>query len=126
MNVNAPATFPKMSRLRKRAEYVQLASAKNKTSVRGFLVVWCKNEHLTARVGITASKKVGCAVVRSRIKRAVREYFRLVRLRMPNVDINVIARLESAQMNHTELFRELNKAFHCIGVTKCSQAASSL
>ena len=53
------ATFPKTARVRKRPEFIQLASAQHKTTVTGFLVVWCENCNKTARLGITASKKIG-------------------------------------------------------------------
>lgn len=126
MHFATSATFPKIAHLRKRAEFIHLASAQNKKSVRGFLVVWNKNDLTNARLGITASKKIGCAVVRTRIKRFVREYFRHIRLSLPNVDINVIARRESAFMTHFEFDIELKKAFHCIGVDICLKVASSL
>ena len=115
-----------MVRVRKRAEYLQLASASHKTTVRGFLVVWRENNLQTARLGITASKKIGGAVVRNRVKRYLREYFRHKRLEMATVDINIIARRESAQMTYPDIVRELNKASRFIGVSSCSRAACSL
>jgi ribonuclease P protein component len=123
---DAAATFPKTARLRKRAEFLQLASAQHKTTVRGFLVVWSENNLQTARLGITASKKIGCAVVRNRVKRYLREFFRHNRSAMAAVDINVIARRESAQMTYADMVRELNKAFRFIGISPCSRAVCSL
>ena len=124
--VETTATFPKTARLRKRTEFLQLASAKHKTTVRGFLVVWGENDLQTARMGITASKKIGCAVVRNRIKRYLREFFRHNRLGMIAVDINVIPRRESAQMMYPDIVRELNRAFRIIGMSPCSRAVCSL
>jgi ribonuclease P protein component len=124
--VDTAATFPKTSRLRKRSDFLQLASAKHKTSVRGFLVVWSVNELQTVRLGITASKKIGCAVVRNRIKRYLREFFRHNRSGMAAVDVNVIARRESALMTYPDIMRELNKAFRFIGISSCSRAVCSL
>jgi ribonuclease P protein component len=120
------ATFPKTSRLRKRAEFLQLTSAEHKTAVRGFLVVWRENNIQSARLGITASKKIGCAVVRNRVKRYLREFFRHNSFGMPAVDINIIARRESAQMTYPDIERELNKAFRHIGISSCSRAFCSL
>jgi ribonuclease P protein component len=126
VNITNTSTFPKTSRLRKRAEFIRLASAQHKTSVRGFLVVWQQNNLKTARLGITASKKIGCAVVRNQVKRYLREFFRHNRFGMADVDVNIIARRESAQMTYSDIVRELNKAFRFIGISTCSRAACSL
>jgi ribonuclease P protein component len=120
------ATFPKSARLRKRAEFLQLASAPHKSTVRGFLVVWRENDLQSARLGITASKKIGCAVVRNRVKRYLREFFRRNRLEMAPVDVNIIARRESALMTFPDIERELNKALRLIGLSPCSRASCSL
>ena len=119
MVINTAATFPKNARLRKRSEFLQLASASDKVVVRGFLVVWRKNDLQMARLGITASKKIGCAVVRNRVKRYLREFFRHSRLGVAAVDINIIPRRESAQMTYSDVVCELNKAFRFIGVSPC-------
>ena len=120
------ATFPKTARLLKRAEFLLLSSAQHKIFVCGFLVMWRENNLQAARLGITASKKIGCAVVRNRIKRYLREFFRHNRFVLAAVDINVIARRESAQMTYADIVRELNKAFRFIGIIPCSRAACSL
>jgi len=111
--------------LRKRTEFLQLSNAQHKTSVKGFLVVWRENTLSMARLGITASKKIGCAVVRNRVKRYLRESFRHNRLLLDAVDMNIIARRESAQMDYFEVQRELNKAFRLIGASTCSRAVCS-
>lgn len=126
MIADTAATFPKTARLRKRAEFLQLSSAEHKIAVRGFLVVWRENNLQMARLGITASKKIGCAVVRNRVKRYLREFFRHNRFEMAAVDVNVIARRESAQMTYPDTVRELNKAFRFIGISSCSRAVCSL
>jgi ribonuclease P protein component len=120
------ASFPKEARLRKRMEFLQLFSVQQKTVVKGFIVVWRDSAGSVARLGITASKKIGCAVVRNRVKRYLREIFRCNRMLLYAVDINIIARRESAQMNYFEVQRELNKAFRLIGASTCSRALCSL
>lgn len=70
-------------------------------------------------MGITASKKVGSAVIRNRVKRLVREVFRLNTIPLPLVDINIIARREAALMDYFSVQRELEKAFRNIGASTC-------
>lgn len=119
-------TFPKTARLRKRAEYLELTNAQHKAAVKGFLVVWRDNYGSMARMGITASKKIGCAVVRNRVKRYLREIFRGDRMLIAPVDMNIIARRESAKMDYFEVQRELNKVFRLIGASACSKVLCSL
>jgi ribonuclease P protein component len=126
VTADSEATFPKTARLRKRAEFLLLSSSRYKIPVGGFLVVWRENNLQVARLGITAGKKIGCAVVRNRVKRYLREFFRHNRLGLAAVDVNVIARRESAQMTYPDMVRELNKAFRLIGIIPCSRAVCSL
>ena len=60
----------------------------------GYLVLYAKpNRTATNRVGITASKKLGHAVVRNRVRRRLREIYRLNEYRFaPGWDIVVVAR----------------------------------
>ena len=60
----------------------------------GYLVLYARpNRSATNRVGITASKKLGHAVVRNRVRRRLREVYRLnEELFTPGWDIVVVAR----------------------------------
>lgn len=118
-------SFPKSARLRKRADFMRLSNNANKQTQRGFLVVWLENELDSVRLGITVSKKVGSAVVRNRIKRFVREIYRVLRHQLPAVDINIIARHESARMNFDSTSREINNALARIGAIQCSKISCS-
>lgn len=61
------------------------------------------------RIGITASRKVGGAVVRNRVKRGVREWFRRSRDELPlDVDVVVIARPGAGRLSGTELSSRLS------------------
>ena len=65
------------------------------------------------RLGITASRKVGNAVTRNRVKRAVREWFRTNRHRFDEVyrsegiDVVVIARTGAGALGGSEIQRHL-------------------
>jgi len=123
--VPAKKTYPSAARLRKRSEFLSLKDSAQKYASRGILVVWRVNNLAHARLGVTVSKKVGCAVTRNRIKRFVRETFRNNLLLLPAVDLNVIARSEAATMDFHGLQQELLKAFRHIGVSACSKESHS-
>jgi ribonuclease P protein component len=61
------------------------------------------------RLGITASKRVGNAVVRNRMKRAVREWFRHHQGDLERcVDIVVIVRREATMLERNAIDEELS------------------
>lgn len=123
--VSARNTYPPTARLRKRSEFLRLKDSAQKFASRGILVVWRANNLAHARLGVTVSKKIGCAVTRNRVKRFVRETFRNNWLLLPAVDLNVIARSEAATMDFHDLKQELLKAFRHIGVSPCSKESHS-
>ena len=83
MNAETPAASPAVSlclkTLQHRADFLRAASARRQ-GTGGFLVQACNREDgdATVRVGFTASKKTGNAVMRNRAKRRLREIARSV------------------------------------------------
>ena len=79
-------------------------------------VRWRPSREEGIRVGIVASRKVGNAVVRNRVRRRLREALRdLVRARPDGPgpqrgDLIVIARPEAAGADYHDLKRSLNRA----------------
>ena len=75
----------------------------------GFLVLYARPNRSSAnRVGITVSKKLGHAVVRNRIRRRLREVYRLNEDKfLPGYDIVVVARSRSISAD----FSKLTKAY---------------
>ena len=60
------------------------------------------------RLGFTVSTKVGCAVVRNRVRRRLREIYRLHENGMsPGCDVVVVARTRAASSD----YRQLEKSF---------------
>ena len=61
------------------------------------------------RLGLTVSRKVGNAVIRNRVKRRVREWFRLERGRLSaGTEVVVIARREASRLSFEEGRRMLS------------------
>jgi ribonuclease P protein component len=110
-------SLTKAVRLLKRADFQRLSKYGRTLRRDHFVVAYCRNSLGNPRLGVTVSKKVGCAVIRNRIKRLVREYFRLNNALFDKAyDMNVIARsgaasLSSQKINQTleSIFREMSK-----------------
>lgn len=103
--------FPKTARLRKRAQFRKLSRTGSKFQSANFVVIKKSNEGLESRLGITVSAKVGNAVVRNRVKRQVREFFRRHRAELPSAsDILVVARNSAASLNGCRITDELENA----------------
>ncbi len=86
-------TFPKSLHLRSPAEFAAVYDAKARES-RGPLLVYAKPNDLgRPRIGLSTSRKVGNAVRRNRIRRLLREAFRLMRHDFPQgYDLVVVVR----------------------------------
>ena len=71
------AGFPKESRLLKRPQFERVLDGGRRVRVERLCTVFFLPNGLDrARLGIIASRKVGCAVKRNRAKRILREIFR--------------------------------------------------
>ena len=90
-----PGAVPPIERLKKRADF--LAAARAPSCARGAVVLQARDradETPLIRVGFTATRKVGGAVVRNRAKRRMREAARVLlpQLGKPGHDYVLIAR----------------------------------
>src|SRR5262245_19700700 len=102
--------FPKAARLRKRAEFLKLSRIGSKDQSANFVVISKSNKQDETRLGITVSAKVGNSVVRNRIKRQVREFFRRRRSFLPaGTDFLVIARTGAAELGGNAVADELDR-----------------
>ena len=97
----------KDERLRKRPEYLALGECGRKVASRNFLIVYRSTGSVPPRLGITVSRKVGNAVVRNRLKRFLREFFRLHKELFANADFNIIARQGAALLDTSSVRREM-------------------
>lgn len=69
------------------------------------------------RIGFTASRKVGNAVVRNRAKRRLREMARTFHLPFPpGVDMVLIAKTAAASADFTQMGRDLERGLRAAGL----------
>ncbi len=98
-----------------RSDFQRLSRCGRRLHRDHFVIVYCQNSLGKVRLGITVSKKVGRAVKRNRIKRLVRERFRLSRALFDDTyDINIIAKTGAAELSSVEITRVLEDIFRAI------------
>jgi ribonuclease P protein component len=105
-------SFSKCDRLRKRHEYLSLSEYGKKISNKQFIALLVPSSTDRNRLGVTCTKKVGCAVVRNSLKRCCREYFRLNRHQiMGEWDICLIAKKLASEASREQVFLSLKDIF---------------
>jgi ribonuclease P protein component len=102
--------FPRTARITCKAEYNRVFTQGEKVRGGIFVCFILVNASEETRLGVIASRKVGRATARNRVKRLVREFFRLHRGRFPQgFQLVVVARATSAQAEGTTCMRELER-----------------
>ncbi len=103
--------FPRQARLTRRSEFLNLSQGGRKVYTSHFVVISKSNDKGENRLGVTVSARVGKAVVRNRIKRYLREYFRHHRREFPSLqDTIIIARKGAGKLSWKEVAEELKGA----------------
>ncbi|MDX1778251.1 MAG: ribonuclease P protein component [Thermodesulfobacteriota bacterium] len=102
----------KREKVLKSIEYRTIVKGGKRKSTEHFKIFIWPNSVSKRRLGITASRRVGSAVKRNRIKRLVREYFRLHKSCLPpSSDLLFIAKPGADRLDYTQLCDELKKVF---------------
>ncbi|SPD76170.1 Ribonuclease P protein component [uncultured Desulfobacterium sp.] len=90
-------SFPQSERILKRADFVNLNRSGKRLYTKHFTLILKPNGQGVTRLGVTVGKKFGNAVRRNRLKRLVREYYRLNKACLPHgYDIVIIAKNNDA------------------------------
>lgn len=115
----------KEARVRSSSDYRRIMKQGRRYNLPHFHIRMLKNPQGTLRLGTAVGKKAGNACARNRVKRQLREYFRLNRDKMPrNMDIVFIALPGAATLNTHELRLELDRFFEkwfCPGADSSSE-----
>lgn len=102
--------FPVQLRLRKPAEFKKVFADPFRSTDKYFTVLAISNKHNYSRLGLAIAKKnIKQAVKRNKIKRSVRENFRLQQHQLGNLDIVVLARREAAMASQHVLRLSLER-----------------
>ncbi len=109
-------------RVRTRRQYQRIAQQSTRHVGYWVIIDSRQNKKFPTKLGITASRHYGIAVVRNRFKRVVREAFRLCQLQLqPGFELNVKPRQVARNAKPKDIQAELLKF---LGVAKASPELS--
>ena len=90
-------TFPRSMRLSKRKDFQRIFNARERKGIGPLLIYALPNGLGHNRLGLSVSRRVGRAVQRNRIKRLLREAFRLSQHELPtSYDLIIVGRPHAA------------------------------
>ena len=102
--------FPRSKRMLSSEEYDQVFKRPARAGSRGLLILARMNDCSTPRLGLVVPKKVlKRAVWRNRVKRLVRESFRLSQDSLPNADLVFLAKPGIRDISDRDLTSTLNR-----------------
>jgi len=103
-------SLTKADRILRRREYIALSKSGRRIQNDHFIAYFIADPQGRSRIGVTVTKKIGRAVKRNRIKRLVREFFRLNRHRLSGKwDISIIAKRQAADLSSEKVYRSLQE-----------------
>jgi len=92
-------TLAPQERIRKKKEFLFLYKKGNRYRGRYFILIYLTNDLSYSRMAVVASKKVGRAVVRNKVKRRLRTLYRRNKhVLQKNLDFVIIAKKEAHEV----------------------------
>jgi len=123
-----------VGRLKKRPEFLAVAGTRRKHVAPGLILQVRRHDERQRpapgepllRVGLTASRKVGNAVVRNRARRRLREAARLLLPAhgVPGHDLVLVARRETATRPWADLLSDLTAGLKRLGIWRTEETAT--
>ena len=105
-------SFPRAARLTTKAEFRFVFERSRKVVGPSFVCHLVRRHERGSKLGIVVSRKVGGAVVRSRVKRYLREFYRTHRPDLlTEAWVVVVARPPAAAMSYRQCEQALQKLF---------------
>ena len=110
-------------RIRRRPEFERAYSEGTRVNARFMTVIVVPNSCTYPRLGVAASRKLGGAVRRNRVKRLVRELFRCHKAgpafdTQPGLDVVIVPRREMLDAPFSEIEADFNRA-----IKNCRESA---
>ena len=103
--------FPKYCRLRKREDFRKVKNGHCRFSGEGLVIDTCASQK-GPRLGITAPRSYGNAVLRNRFKRLVREVFRTYRHLLPPLDLVVLPKKGAKPVSWERVQTDFSQFIH--------------
>jgi ribonuclease P protein component len=108
-------TFRPHERLRKRKDFFHIYKKGSRFKGRYLILVYLSNELHFSRMAVVASKKIGNAVVRNRVKRRIRALYRTYKHLLPgSFDLIFITRREIRDASWKDIYGECLKALESV------------
>jgi len=117
-------SFPRHARLLKPDEFSRVFKKPIRSSDRLLTILAVPNDNSHARLGLAISKKnAKRAVDRNRIKRLIRESFRLHMHQMPDIDLVVMAKPVTKNADNQQILQSLQQHWNRLQ-KQCAKSSS--
>jgi ribonuclease P protein component len=108
-NPKGTARFTKAARLRHRQEFLRAQAQGKRFHTPHFGVTLAPMAEGHPRLGLVATRRMGKAVQRNRIKRLLREFFRRHQTGLPAFDLVIMAKKGASALGYHQVEEELGR-----------------